>query len=228
MTGSILVVEDEVDLAEVLRYNLEREGYSCRVAADGNKALTEIQRRPPDLVLLDRMLPAKSGDEVASELKGDPQTASLPIVMLTAKDEVSDQLMGFALGADDYVTKPFSMKLLLARVASVLRRATPADRAHEVLTVGPIRLDRSRHELAVDGKSIPLTATEFRLLHALMVAGGRVLSRGQLIGKALGSNTVVTDRTIDVHVTSLRRKLGPAANWIHTVRGVGYACRPPA
>jgi two-component system phosphate regulon response regulator PhoB len=173
------------------------------------------------------MLPGISGDEAAVQLKQTPATASIPIIMLTAKTEESDQLVGFALGADDYVTKPFSMKLLLARIASVLRRSRRGPRESETLSIGPITLDRSRHEVSVDDRLVSLTATEFRLLAALMGANGRVLDRPQLIDQALGENTVVTDRTIDVHVTALRRKLGSAADWIRTIRGVGYAFRPP-
>ncbi|MGD8454036.1 MAG: response regulator transcription factor [Phycisphaerae bacterium] len=224
---SILVVEDEADLANVLTYHLKREGYDCRLAGDGQEALTETQRRLPDVVVLDRMLPKVSGDDVAMRLKSDPRSASVPIIMLTAKAEETDELVGFALGADDYIRKPFSIKLLLARIAAVLRRREATNEPSEVLTGGPITLDRGRHDVTVDGESVALTATEFRLLGALMSARGRVLSREQLIDSVLGFGVAVTHRTIDVHVAALRKKLAAGAGWIQTVRGVGYAFRAP-
>lgn len=225
---SILVVEDEPDLADVLCHHLEREGYVCRKAGDGQIALAEAFRQPPDLIVLDRMLPRLSGDDVAARLKREPRTAHVPIIMLTAKAEEADALVGFALGADDYITKPFSTRLLLARVAAVLRRRDLAEQEAEVRSGGPVVLDRGRHEVTVDGRPVPLTATEFKILAALMGARGRVLERGQLIDSVLGTGVAVTNRTIDVHIAALRRKLGHAAAWIHTIRGVGYAFREPA
>ncbi len=225
---SILIVEDEADLANMLAYHLKRGGYQCRVAGDGQSALAEVQRYPPDLIVLDRMLPRLSGDEVAMRIRSDPSTARIPIIMLTAKAEETDELVGLALGADDYVRKPFSMKLLLARIQAVLRRQEAASGPAEVLTSGPFVLDRGRHELTVEGRPITLTAMEFRLLAALMAARGRVLSRDQLITALLGVGAAVTDRTIDVHVAALRKKLAVAAGWIQTIRGAGYAFRPPA
>ncbi len=224
---SILVVEDERDLAELLRYNLEREGYACRCVADGRSAVSEAWRSPPDLILLDRMLPELSGDEVIAQLKREPRTAGIPIVMLTAKAEESDALVGFALGADDYVTKPFSMKVLVARIGAILRRMEAAESTEPVLTGGGVELDVSRHEVKVDGRPVAVTAMEFGILRSLMAARGRVLSRAQLIEALLGAGAAVTDRTIDVHITALRRKLGNAGSWIQTVRGVGYAFREP-
>ncbi len=224
---TILVVEDEADLAGLLRYNLEREGYGCICVEDGKAALAEVRRSAPDLVILDRMLPGLSGDEVLAELKREAASARIPVIMVTAKAEESDALVGFALGADDYVTKPFSMKLLLARVAAIFRRAESLGPEPEALAIGPIRLDSGRHEVLVDGRPVNLTATEFRILRALMAANGRVLSRSQLIDQVLGVGTAVTDRTIDVHITSLRKKLGQAATWVQTVRGVGYTYRAP-
>lgn len=230
---TILVVEDQDDLAEMLRFNLDREGYSCRCVADGAIALQEAKRNPPDLVLLDRMLPGLSGDDVITRLKRDPATALIPIIMLTAKADESDELVGFALGADDYVTKPFSMKSLLARIAARLRRPEKAGVGSETLRAGPFAMNISRHEVTVNNVPIALTATEFRLLGTLMAANGRVLSRSKLIDAALGSGVVVTDRTIDVHITAVRKKVGGvdpalhASGWIQTVRGVGYTFRPP-
>ncbi len=224
---TILIVEDEADLAELLRLNLEREGYSCRVAGAGDEALAEARRHAPSLVLLDRMLPGLSGDEVAAILRRDPATANIPVIMLTAKVEESDELVGFALGADDYVTKPFSMKVLLARVRSIFRRTMLMETDLDTLRTGPFQLTPSRHELTVDGQPVQLTATEFRLLKALMVARGRVRNRDQLIDTAFGVGVAITDRTVDVHVTALRKKLGASAGWIQTVRGVGYTFREP-
>jgi two-component system phosphate regulon response regulator PhoB len=221
------VVEDEADLAELLRFNLEREGYVCQCVGSGDAALAAIAANPPDLVLLDRMLPGRSGDEVVARIKRNPATAGIRVIVLTAKVDEADQLVGFALGADDYVTKPFSMKVLLARTAILLRRNETARREPEVLTVGPVALNPQRHEVNVDGAPVRLTATQFRLLNVLMAAEGRVMDRSRLIEATLGPVTVVTDRTIDVHITALRRKLGEAAAWIQTVRGVGYTFRQP-
>lgn len=224
---TILIVEDETDLADIVRYHAEREGYECRCAGAGDEALEQVRRHRPDLILLDRMLPGLSGDEVAARLKRDPATASIPVIMLTAKVEESDQLVGFALGADDYVSKPCSMKVLMARVAALLRRTeAPADR--DQIEAGPIGLSESHYEVTVQGEPVALTVTEFRLLAALMKARGRVLDRARLIDVALGSETIVTDRTIDVHITAVRKKLKSAAGWIQTVRGVGYTFRQPA
>jgi DNA-binding response OmpR family regulator len=225
--ASILIVEDEADLVDVLCYHLEREGYQCRRAEDGNRALAEAYRQPPDLIILDRMLPNLSGEEVALRLKRDTRTAAIPIIMLTAKSEDEDELVGFALGADDYVRKPFSVKLLLARISAVLRRQKAAAAKREVLAAGPVVLDHGRHEVRADGRPAELTATEFRILAALMAARGRVLTREQLIDQALGQGAAVTNRAMDVHIAALRKKLGPAASCIHTVRGVGYAFRAP-
>jgi len=225
----ILIVEDEVDLRELIGFNLEREGYQCHQAADGDEALVEIAKEVPHLVILDRMLPNTSGDDVLAQLKRDDQTASIPIILLTAKADESDELVGFAMGADDYVTKPFSMKTLIARVGALLRRArsVPPLSDTKVLTSGPVVLDVERHTVTVQGGPISLTTTEFRLLKALMVVEGRLRTRDQLIGAALGPNVAVVDRTIDVHVAALRKKLGEAAKWMQTIRGAGYAWRMP-
>lgn len=224
---TILVVEDESDAAELLRYGLEREGYVVRRAPDGHTALMESRRAAPDLILLDRMLPGISGDEVATQLKRDPRTARIPIIMITAKAEETDQVVGLTLGADDYVIKPFSMKVLLARLSALFRRAETTEDDPELVTEGPVTLDRGRHEVTVDGTVVTLTATEFRLLGVLMSARGRVMERAQLVERVMGTEVAVTDRTIDVHITALRKKLGTAAAWIQTIRGVGYTFRGP-
>jgi DNA-binding response OmpR family regulator len=225
---SILIVEDERDLAETLRFQLQREGHHCRCAGDGEAALVAVQRDAPDLIILDRMLPKVSGDEVVARLKRDPRTEPIPILMLTAKADETDELVGFALGADDYVSKPFSMRVLLARVGALLRRGRMDAGSRDVLSLGPVMLHRSRHEVAVDGTPVALTATEFGILSALMRGDGRVLSRAQLIDAVLGHDVAVTDRTIDVHIAALRKKLGSAAACIQTVRGVGYTFRAAA
>lgn len=224
---SILIVEDETDLAELLKFNLQREGYTCHCVFDGAAALEAINRKLPDLILLDRMLPGISGDKLIGEIRNLPEMAAIPIIMLTAKAEESDELIGFALGADDYITKPFSTKRVAARVAAMFRRLDSAEVSPELLCAGPIRLDPERYEVTVAGEPACVTATEFKLLRALMAAGGRVLNRSRLIDIVLGTGTAVTDRTIDVHITSLRKKLGQAAGWIQTIRGIGYTFRKP-
>lgn len=219
----ILIIEDELDMAELVAMRLKKEGYAVDVTNDGAEGLKQAQASPPDLIVLDLMLPGMSGTDIAQQIRNDPRTSSVPIIMATAKSEESDVVVGLHLGADDYVTKPFSMSVLAARVAAVLRRSSAAGgdgKGH--LKIGPIRIDRDRHEVEVDGEGIKLTLTEFRLLAALAAARGRVLSRNQLIDQAIGMDAVVTDRTIDVHLTSLRRKLGEGRKYLKTVRGVGY------
>ena len=219
----VIVVEDEADLAELVAMRLRREGYVVDVAHDGDEALGKIRSAAPDLVLLDIMLPGKSGTQVLRELRADPRTGAVPVVMLTARSADVDQVVGLALGADDYITKPFSMAVLAARVAAVLRRAaTRAESDGRPIQVGQIVIEPQRHEVRVSGKPVALTPTEFRLLVAMAAARGRVLSRSQLIDQTLGPQTVVTDRTIDVHLTALRRKLGSCRRHIKTVRGAGY------
>lgn len=219
----ILVVEDEKDLSELLVYNLKRAGHQATAVASGRAALAAVASRVPDLVILDVMLPELSGTEVASRLRSNPQTAGVPIIMVTAKGEEVDQIVGLTVGADDYITKPFSMKVLMARVEAVLRRAQrgPAPEA-QMLSLGGVQLNTDTHEVFVDGESVKLTLTEFRLLAALIQASGRVLNRAALMAKAMGPGVTVTERTIDVHVTSIRKKLGGRAGIIKTVRGVGY------
>lgn len=224
---TILVVEDETDLADVLSFQLKREGFRCRVVHDGASAIAEIERNPPDLVVLDRMLPKRSGDEVAMKIKSDNRSKHIPIIMVTAKVEETDELVGFAIGADDYIRKPFSPKLLVARIQAVLRRQENFGKTPEVLSAGPLVLDRARHLVTHEGEPVHLTSTEFRVLATLMGAQGRVLSREQVIDAVLGYGVPVTLRTIDVHVAALRKKIGDAAGWIQTVRGVGYVFRAP-
>lgn len=221
---TVLVVDDERDLLDLVSYNLARGGYTVLTATDGSDALEIAMRERPNLILLDLMLPGIDGTEVARRLRSEPRTATIPIIMLTAKAEEIDIVVGLTVGADDYVTKPFSMKVLLARVQAALRREETgaASAEEELVRVGPLTIDSSRHDATIDGKSIRLTLTEFRLLSAIVTARGRVLNRNQLMDKAIGTGVFVTDRAIDVHITSIRKKLGAAQWLIHTVRGVGY------
>jgi two-component system, OmpR family, alkaline phosphatase synthesis response regulator PhoP len=229
---TVLVVDDEKDITELISYNLTRHGYEVLNAFDGNEALDIAQRETPDLVLLDLMLPGLEGTEVARRLKADGRTSGIPIIMLTAKGEETDVVVGLTLGADDYITKPFSPKILLARVNTVLRRNEPpapganGDAGSDAkLTAGPLTIDSAKHEVRVSDEPVKLTLTEFKLLSALVGARGRVLTRDQLMDKAMGTDVFVTDRAIDVHVTAIRKKLGPAHWLVHTVRGVGYRLR---
>jgi len=219
----ILVVDDEEDILELLRYNLARQGYEPKTVGTGEEALAAARLEPPDLVILDLMLPGLDGLEVAKALKNDPRTVHTPIVMLTARGEEADVVAGLELGADDYVTKPFSPRVLLARVKAVLRRrrAAPADET-ATLKVHDIVIDPGRHEVTVKGKPVELTLTEFRILHALARRPGWVFTRYQIIDAAQGAEVAVTDRSVDVHIVSLRRKLGASGRFIETVRGIGY------
>jgi len=210
-------------MAELVAMRLRREGYLVEVAPDGLRALETIRAATPDLAIVDIMLPVLSGTDLVTEMRQDPRTSAVPIIMMTAKGEETDIVVGLRLGADDYVTKPFSMSVLVARVAAVLRRAAALrEGAKGLRRFGPITLDADRHVVEVGGRPVDLTVTEFRLLTALAGARGRVLNRNQLVDQAIGINAVVTDRTVDVHLTALRRKLGEARACIQTVRGVGY------
>ncbi len=224
----ILVVDDEKDIVEMVSFNLKRNGYDVISAYNGLDAIALAEKELPDLILLDVMMPGIDGTEVTRRLKADQQLARIPIIMLTAKTEETDVVVGLRLGADDYVTKPFSVKILVERMNTVLRRidgtwngSTPMESV-EKLKAGPLSIDPSKHEASVDGEVIKLTLTEFKLLSAIVSARGRVLSRDQLMDKAMGADVFVTDRAIDVHITAIRKKLGEASYLIHTVRGVGY------
>ncbi|HLO40173.1 MAG TPA: response regulator transcription factor [Phycisphaerales bacterium] len=218
----VLIVDDERDLVDLLTINLQKAGYQTSTALNGRQALAALEAAHPDLILLDLMLPEISGIEVARRVRTDPATAHIPIVMLTAKGTEGDQLAGLTMGADDYIAKPFSMRVLLARVEAVLRRTAKPDSAPRTFSLGTIILNTDTHQATVDGAAVKLTLTEFRLLCALIQASGRILSRSALMQRAMGPGVTVTERTIDVHVTSIRKKLGPHAGKIKTVRGVGY------
>jgi len=222
----ILVVDDEDDILDLVGYNLTREGYRVRTAVRGEEALRKIREDPPDLILLDLMLPDIDGFDVCKELKSNPRTAYIPIVMLTAKTAESDQVAGLELGSDDYVMKPFSPSVLLARVRAVLRRMKEeAPSEKRILAFKNLVIDPSRHEVIVKGVPIQLTASEFKILHYMARRPGWVYSREQIISAVRGDDYPVTDRSVDVQVVGLRKKLGVAGNYIETVRGVGYRFR---
>jgi len=220
---TILVVEDEEDIAELIRFNLDREGYRVFTAASGEAGLAEAARQDPDLVLLDLMLPGMNGLEVCRRLKADSGTAKIPVVMVTARGEEADVVTGLELGADDYVTKPFSPRVLLARARAVLRRRMeqPLDDS-AVVRVHGIEIHPGRHEVVADGARIDLTATEFKILHLLARKPGWVFTRYQIVDGIRGPNYPVTDRSVDVQVVALRKKLGEKGKLIETIRGIGY------
>jgi len=223
MAAEVLVVEDEPDIRALIAHHLTRDGFRCRTAADGLEALAQLRASAPDLVVLDLMLPGIDGLELTRRLRAEPAWAALPIIMLTAKADEVDRVVGLELGADDYVAKPFSPKELLARVRAVLRRARPADDGR-ALAGGEIALDPGRHRVTVAGTPVELTPKEFDLLHALMASGGRVLSREHLLNRVWGYARAdeIESRTVDVHVRRLRAKLGAAGRRIATVKSVGY------
>ena len=222
--SKILVIEDESDILEVIQYNLEREGHKVIACRNGEEGLSRIRTDNPDLVILDLMLPGMDGVEVCKQVKADAVTNAIPIIMLTAKGEETDVVLGLGVGADDYITKPFSPKELVARIKVVLRRGPLREQSGrgERVVQGPLTVDLGRHEASVGGKPVPLTPTEIRLLHFLASHPGRVFPRSHLLSRVIGEDVIVTDRNIDVHVRALRQKLGDFAELIETVRGVGY------
>jgi two-component system, OmpR family, alkaline phosphatase synthesis response regulator PhoP len=219
----ILIVEDEEDILELIRYNLAKEGYQVRTASTGEVAITEASSKLPDLVLLDLMLPGVDGLDVCRNLKNNSKTAHIPIIMVTAKGEDADIVTGLELGADDYITKPFSPRVLMARVKTVLRRKTKQSTDEKsVVKIHNIVINPGRFEVLIGGKPIDLTATEFSLLHLLARRPGWVFTRSQIINAIRGQNFALTERAIDVQVVGLRKKLKAAGDYIETVRGVGY------
>ena len=223
MATDVLVVEDEPDIRNLIVHHLTREGFRCRTASTGPEALARARAVPPDLIVLDLMLPEMDGLEVCRRLRGDPATASLPLIMLTAKADEVDRIVGLELGADDYLAKPFSPKELVARVRAVLRRARPALVSHPV-SVGGVSLDAARHTVTVAGRPVELTPKEFDLLQSLLEAAGRVLSREHLLNRVWGYARAdeIESRTVDVHIRRLRAKLGAEERRIATIKGVGY------
>ena len=218
----ILIVDDEQDILELLHYNLSREGYQVVAAETGEQAYDMAAAESPDLIVLDLMLPGIDGLEVCRRLKKNTLTETIPIIMLTAKGEEADIVTGFELGSDDYVTKPFSPKVLLARVHSALRRKRRQVEPSDVIRAHDLVIDRTRHEVLAGGEPVNLTFMEFRTLEILAGKPGRVFTRDQIVEKVRGNEYVVTDRTVDVQIVSLRRKLGSRGRYIETVRGVGY------
>jgi DNA-binding response OmpR family regulator len=220
----IVVIEDEEDILEVIAYNLRREGYEVFTATSGEEGLDTIERVGPNLVVLDLMLPEIDGIELCRRLKADPLTQEIPVIMVTAKGEESDVVLGLGVGADDYVPKPFGPKELVARVKTILRRSRsrPDGEKRDRVVRDGVVIDPQRHDVKVDGESVTLTATEFRLLHFLAAHPGRVFTRDQLLTRVIGEDAIVVDRNIDVHVRAIRKKLGRRRDLVETVRGVGY------
>ena len=219
----ILAIEDEEDIQEVLAFNLRKEGYAVECVGTGEEGLQRARLGNVDLILLDLMLPGMDGLAVCRELRSDPATKDITVIIVTAKGEEADIIVGLELGADDYVTKPFLPKVLIARVRAVLRRSSrPAPSESETVRSGEVVIRPDRHEVLVCGKAVDLTATEFGILHMLARRPGRVYTRYQIVDGVRGTDYPVTDRSVDVHIVALRRKLGPVGKYIETVRGVGY------
>jgi two-component system phosphate regulon response regulator PhoB len=222
----ILVVEDDEDILELMRYNLAKEGYEVLTAFTGEDGLKQASAAPPGLICLDLMLPSIDGLEVCKRLKQDHRTETIPVVMVTAKGEEADIVTGLELGADDYITKPFSPRVLIARVRAVLRRkARETASESDTVRARNLVIHPGRHEVLFDGKPLDLTYTEFKLLHLLARRPGWVFTRYQIVDAVRGQNYPVTERSVDVQVAGLRKKLGPAADYIETVRGIGYRFR---
>lgn len=225
---TILIVEDEKDIAELIAYNLQREGFRTRIADTGEKALSLVRKSPPDLVLLDLMLPGVDGREVCRHLKSQEPSRDIPVVILTARGEDTDVVAGLELGAEDYITKPFSPKVLVARLRTILRRrAEPSSEEQNLIQVHDLQIDLGRRRVLCAGRPVELSVTEFDLLVFLARHPGWVYSRGQIIAGVKGEDYPVTERAVDVQVLGLRRKLGPCGRAIETVRGVGYRMRQP-
>lgn len=218
----ILVVEDEPDISSLISYNLERAGLEAARAQDGRTALSLIQKRQPDLILLDLMLPDADGTDICKSLKSNEKTRHIPVIMVTARGEEIDRVVGFELGADDYIVKPFSPRELVLRVKAVLQRTSPREPLSKILDAAGIKVDLERHLVTVDGIPVSLTVTEFNLLHTLLKNRGRVLTREILLDQVWGYHFDGYDRTVDTHIKRLRQKLGTAGEVIETVRGIGY------
>ncbi len=228
MAQNVLIIEDEADVVKILEHHFRREGFGVRSSTNGAGGLEQIARRKPDIVILDLMMPELSGTEVLKKLKGDPATRGIPVILLTARVEEIDRILHFELGADDYVPKPFSPRELVLRVRAILRRGKEAGHEEERhVEVGPIRIDLATHTVQVNGERIYLTVTEFRLLEDLARARGRVRSREKLLTDIWGYDAEVMSRTVDTHIRRLREKLGSAAGWLQTLRGVGYRIQDP-
>lgn len=226
MGRTILIVEDEKEIRDLLVHYLRKEGFAPSVATDGETGWAKVRAEKPNLILLDILLPRMDGLELLRKIRADRELGRTPVVMLTAKGEETDRIVGLELGADDYIPKPFSPREVVARIKAVFRRSAPAPEPEEkVYEYDDLRLDVSRHEVLVRGKPVLLTAKEFRILHALLASAGRVLSREAILAKAWGEGTHVIDRTVDVHIAKLRQKIPALARSIQTVKDVGYKLR---
>lgn len=227
MKKTILAVDDEEDILELIRYNLEKAGYLVRTASSGEKGLEEIRRNPPDCIVLDLMLPGLDGLEVCRRLKQRPETRPIPVIMLTARNEDTDIVTGLELGADDYITKPFSPGVLVARIRTILRRVAGEEEESAVkpLRIHDILVDPVRHDVSVSGISVEFSASEFSILDLLARNPGRVFSRSRIIDSVKGKDYPVTERSVDVQILGIRKKLGEQGRHIETVRGVGYRMR---
>jgi DNA-binding response OmpR family regulator len=222
LKSRVAIVEDESDIASLIASYLRKEGFLCDVYATGRAFLHGLEKHPPDIVLLDLMLPDINGIEICRTLKAKPDGRTIPLIMVTAKGEEADRVVGLELGADDYITKPFSLKELVARVRAVMRR-TASEPSPATIDLGSgLVLDTERHEVHLDGRPLALTSTEFKILHLLASRRGRVLNRDQILDQLWGHDKIVVDRTVDVHIKNLRAKLGRAAGAIKNIRGVGY------
>jgi two-component system phosphate regulon response regulator PhoB len=220
---SVLIIEDEEDIQELVNYSLSKEGYLTTAVTSGEEGLRSAKSKQPNLIVLDLMLPGMDGLEICRMLKNDPKTQHIPIVMLTAKGEESDVVTGLELGAEDYITKPFSPKVLVARIRTILRRKVKNEAGGEaVLNIHEMTIHPGRHEILVKGKQIELTLTEFKILHLLARRPGWVYTRYQIVNEIRGDEVLVTDRAVDVQIVGLRRKLGTLGKYVETVRGVGY------
>lgn len=223
LNKSIFVVDDEEDILELIRHNLTREGFQVTTATSGENAVKVIAQKPPDLILLDLMLPGIDGLEVCRILKKENKTADIPIIMLTAKGEESDIITGLELGADDYITKPFSMKVLIARIHAIARRKhRPTMDKNTVIHIHDLMINPGRHEVLIKGKLVKMTFSELRILHLLAGRPGWVMTREQIVDTVRGEDYAVTDRAVDVQIVGIRKKLSAKADYIETVRGVGY------
>lgn len=222
---TILIIEDERDLSEILTYNLEKEGFDVITAADGQEGLNRARSMLPDLVVLDLMLPVTDGLQVCQQLRSDPRTRQMRVLMLTARSEEVDEIVGFSMGADDYVAKPFKIKPLIHRIRALLRRSETTPSSSDCIALQGIQIDRVQHLSTLDEVDLQLTPTEFKLLWTLMRQPGRPFSRHELMDTCRGEDANALERTIDVHIRALRQKLGDRAEVIETVRGVGYRFR---
>ncbi|MCK4790147.1 MAG: response regulator transcription factor [Desulfobacteraceae bacterium] len=219
---TILIVEDDKNIAKLIKYNLDKEGFRCQVSFNGEDAIKTLDKNPTDLIILDIMLPGIDGLEVCRRIKQDKQLSNIPIIMLTARGEEVDKVVGFELGADDYIVKPFSPRELVLRIKAVLKRLKPAEVEKDLLKAGKLTVDLSRHKVTIDKKEVELTNMEFKLLVTLIQRMGRVQSRDKLLDDVWDIASDVTTRTVDTHIKRVREKLGKAGDLIETIRGVGY------